>query len=82
MSRYYRVSEVAERLSVAPRQVTDWIKSGQLLAIDVSRTGHGARARYRISHDDLDAFVRQRSAPAKASTKRQRRGRLKVIRFF
>jgi excisionase family DNA binding protein len=51
--RYQTVQELAERLEVAEATVRQWIKSGELRAIDI---GKG----WRIADTDLDQFLRAR----------------------
>ena len=49
------VDEVARRLTVHPETVRNWIKSRELVAIDL-----GGRAGYRISEADLADFLQKR----------------------
>jgi excisionase family DNA binding protein len=49
------VQEVADRLSVHPDTVRQWIRNGEIGAIDL-----GGRAGYRISEADLERFMRER----------------------
>lgn len=57
--RYQTVQELAERLEVAEATVRQWIKSGQLRAIDI---GKG----WRIADADLARFLTSReTAPRK-----------------
>lgn len=57
--RYQTVQELAERLEVAEATVRQWIKSGQLRAIDI---GKG----WRIADADLSRFLTSReTAPRK-----------------
>jgi excisionase family DNA binding protein len=49
------VQEVANRLSVHPDTVRQWIRNGEIGAIDL-----GGRAGYRISEEDLERFIRER----------------------
>ena len=56
----YTVERVAEILGVHPETVRNWIKSGELPAIDL-----GGRAGYRISQRDLDAFLDKRRGTRK-----------------
>lgn len=49
--RYQTVQELAERLEVAEATVRQWIKSGELRAIDI---GKG----WRIADTDLEHFLR------------------------
>lgn len=51
----YTVDEVAAQLSVHPETVRNWIKTGQLIAINL-----GGSAGYRISEADLADFLRKR----------------------
>jgi excisionase family DNA binding protein len=51
--RYQTVQELAERLEVAEATVRQWIKSGELRAIDI---GKG----WRIADTALDQFLRAR----------------------
>ncbi len=51
----YTVEEVATQLSVHPETVRNWIKSGQLAAINL-----GGAAGYRISESDLADFLQKR----------------------
>lgn len=54
------VDEVAKLLAVHPETVRNWIKSGELAAIDL-----GGRAGYRISQSALDDFLRKRQGVRK-----------------
>jgi hypothetical protein len=47
-----RVRDVAARLLVDEHRVLAWIRSGKLLALDVS-AGDGKKARWRIRPEDL-----------------------------
>lgn len=51
--RYQTVQELAERLEVAEATVRQWIKSGELRAIDI---GKG----WRIADSDLEQFLKAR----------------------
>lgn len=51
--RYQTVQELAERLEVSEATVRQWIKSGELRAIDI---GKG----WRIANTDLEHFLRAR----------------------
>ncbi|MDP3315228.1 MAG: helix-turn-helix domain-containing protein [Devosia sp.] len=57
--RYQTVQELADRLEVAEATVRQWIKSGELRAIDI---GKG----WRIADADLERFLEAReTAPRK-----------------
>jgi excisionase family DNA binding protein len=51
--RYQTVQDIAERLDVAEATVRQWIKSGELRAIDI---GKG----WRVADTDLEQFLRAR----------------------
>jgi excisionase family DNA binding protein len=71
--RYQTVQELAERLEVAEATVRQWIKSGELRAIDI---GKG----WRIADSDLERFLKAReTAPREkdgtvASTRAEKDG--------
>ena len=52
---------------VSPEQVTAWIKSGQLRAIDLAKPG-AKRPRYRIAVEDLAAFESRHAVSGPAAT--------------
>lgn len=57
--RYQTVQELSDRLEVAEATVRQWIKSGELRAIDI---GKG----WRIADADLERFLKAReTAPRK-----------------
>ena len=56
----YTVDDIAKILAVHPETVRNWIKSGELAAIDL-----GGRAGYRISQSGLDDFLRKRQGARK-----------------
>ena len=57
--RYQTVQELADRLEVAEATVRQWIKGGELRAIDI---GKG----WRIADADLEIFLKSReTAPRK-----------------
>lgn len=51
--RYQTVQEIAERLEVAEATVRQWIRSGELRAIDI---GKG----WRVANADLERFLKTR----------------------
>jgi len=52
--------EVAKRLRVSPDKILAWIRRGELKAVNVS---NGGRPRFRISPNDLGAFLTSREVP-------------------
>lgn len=65
--RYQTVQELAERLDVAEATVRQWIKSGELRAIDI---GKG----WRIADTDLDQFLRARETAPRPDAGRPGKG--------
>lgn len=57
--RYYTVEEIADLLSVNVRTVRRWIKEKALTGVKL-----GDRAGWRITDDDLEAFLAKRRAAA------------------
>lgn len=51
----FTVQEVADQLNVHPDTVRQWIRSGELEAIDL-----GGRAGFRISESALQKFIHER----------------------
>ena len=47
------VKEVAQELRVSEKRVLNWIKSGQLTALDLGKD-------YRIYRSDLDKFIQEK----------------------
>ena len=79
---YYSPPEVAKLLRVAPEKVVNWIRRGELPAVNVATTMRG-RPRYRISEADLQAFKHRRSViPPPPKQSRRRRKVADVIEFF
>ncbi|MEX0700725.1 MAG: helix-turn-helix domain-containing protein [Planctomycetales bacterium] len=65
-THYLTPADVADILGVAPESVVAWLRSGELVGIDVSRPG-SSRPRYRISPDALAAFVAARASRREGS---------------
>ena len=73
--------KAAKRYAVGVHTVLAWIKSGELVAINV---GSGAmRPRWRIMPDAIADFERRRQAtPATKATRRRRKVDPGVIEYF
>ena len=80
-SRYLTPPQVAERFGVDPHRVLAWIRSGQLLAVNI---GDGTqRPRFRVSESDLALFLAARAARPEPRVSRIRRKKdPSVIEFF
>lgn len=57
MKPYLTPPEIAKLLRVSNAKLLGWIRRGELTAINV---GNCHRPRFRISPDDLDAFLKSR----------------------
>ncbi len=51
--RLLTVAQVADRMQVHPETVRSWIRTGELVAIDIGNE-------YRISLDDFNDFLQRR----------------------
>lgn len=61
LDRYQTVHELAERLEVSEATVRQWIKSGDLRAIDI---GKG----WRIANTDLEYFLKARETSPRSNS--------------
>ena len=52
------VKEVAQEMRVSEKRVTNWIKSGELVALNLGKD-------YRIYRSDLDAFIQKKRTDKK-----------------
>src|SRR5947208_1026281 len=74
--------EIAARLGVSPDKILAWLRSGELVGVNVA-TRAGGRPRWRVSLADLADFERHRAAvTAPAPTPRRRGASGDVIEFF
>jgi excisionase family DNA binding protein len=73
---YLTATEAARLLRVRESKVLAWLRSGELPGADVSERPGQGRARWRISRDDLNEFLRRRQlTPAAKPTKRRPRAK-------
>lgn len=81
-AKYFTPPEVARQLGVKPSKIIGFITREELRAIDVSERG-SKRPRWRVSPDDLKAFLASRSnqKPA-APVARRRRARAPLVDYF
>jgi excisionase family DNA binding protein len=80
--RKHTVPTVARELGVANRKVLDWIKSGELRAVNLARSADG-RPRYAIDVEDLARFEESRAVvPNVGATPRLRRRAAAGVKEF
>jgi hypothetical protein len=75
------VADLARRWRKGEDQIRGWIKSGELLALNVASTLSG-KPRYVVTPEALAAFEQRRlvTPPAPKPTKRRKRG--EIIDFY
>jgi len=73
---------VGKIYGVSPERVIGWIRTGELVAIDVSSKPGVGRPRYRIDVLDLAAFDAARQVVSVVKPTRRRRKDDTVIQFF
>lgn len=80
----HSVDDVARRYAVGQKTVLEWIRAGDLLAVDVSRSTRAKKKRLRITAAALEAFEAARTtAPApQAVTRRRSQANDGVIQFY
>lgn len=80
-SSWFKPAELAERLNVTTRTVLEWIRSGELFALQLGVGLKSKKPRYRISEDALEAFLQGRQpVPKRLRRKLARPGR--VAEFY
>jgi excisionase family DNA binding protein len=79
----YSIKQVAERFGVSIKTVLLWIKSGELRAVNCSRSLASKKPRYRVSQESLTEFELLRQAPTASTTRRRKRKQPNdVIQFY
>lgn len=74
----HSVDDIANLLDVHARTVQQWVATGELKAVNVSRNRQSKKPRLRITQCDLDAFLTSRSVNS-AKPKRTRKAMRKTI---
>lgn len=58
----YTLSEVAEMLKITRQKVHAWVKQPNgLRAVNVATDANGERPRYRVTHTELERFLKSRT---------------------
>jgi excisionase family DNA binding protein len=71
----FTVNQIADKLQVHRDTVVNWIRKGELLAINIAMSG---KPRYRITQEALDGFVLRRRAVDGPPPARERRRKTKL----
>jgi hypothetical protein len=81
--QYLTPPEIGRCLHVKAAKVIGWIRRGELVGIDVAERG-AKRPRWRVAHDDLQAFLALRSTHQKpaAPVVRRRRVQAPFVDYF
>jgi hypothetical protein len=77
----YGIKDLCERFAVGEHTVLNWIRRGELRAIDVSRK-QGGRPRWRITQEALTAFEFGRTPTPPPPRVRRRKRPAEVIQFY
>lgn len=79
-SRWQTPPQLAEALAVSPETIINWIRSGELAAVNV---GSGAkRPRYRIPPEAVEAWQRRRAVVPPPKPARRKRQATSYTKFF
>jgi hypothetical protein len=74
--------QISRRYGVATKKVIDWIRSGELVALNLANR-NCSRPRYSVTPEALEAFERSRLVvPDAEPTPRLRRQSLQIKRHF
>jgi excisionase family DNA binding protein len=82
-AEFFTPPQLAKRLGVDSDKVLRWIRSGQLVAVDMVTT-QGGRPRYRISLEEVLAFEKRRtvSKPPSPSPRKKPPKQDGIIEFY
>jgi hypothetical protein len=72
---------MAEAWGISTAKVLDWIRAGELRAVNAA-TNVGGRPRFLIDELDIKAFEARRAVVPPPVTRRKRRSSESVIEFF
>jgi excisionase family DNA binding protein len=78
---YLTPPEIARRYRVKPSKVVRWIKSGELVGVDVADRG-SKRPRFRVSPEALEKFLAARSTRKPEQVARRRRTPEPLVDYF
>ena len=79
---YSTPPKLAKQLGIHPAKVMGWIARGELRAVNIADRAGGGRARWRISPDALDEFLRKRESTPPVKAARQSRPAVKQYKYI
>ena len=82
MSNTLSVRDVCERYGVTEHTVLQWIKSGELRAVNVGRSPGSKKPRWRITAEALAQFELGRETTAPPAKTRRPKRKANVIEFY
>lgn len=78
----YTVQDLCVRYSVTVHTVLSWIRSGELVAVNVGRNLRAKKPRWRITQEALDAFELARTPTPPPPRALRRKRQRSVIEFY
>lgn len=82
MRSTHTVHELCERYGVSEHTVLQWIRSGELRAVNVGRRPGTKKPRWRITREALEAFELARTPTPSPPRVRRRKRLAEVIKFY
>jgi transposase len=79
----YTVHDIQKRYGVRVHTVLQWIRAGELRAVNVARKVGARRPRWRVSQEAVEAFEQLRSStPPPPRARRRKEGPADIIKFY
>ena len=79
----YSPPALGKLYGITPEKIIAWIRSGELLALDVTASPGNTKPRYRVRGSDWEAFLKRREVcPRPEQPTRQRRKKQSTVTEF
>jgi excisionase family DNA binding protein len=79
----FSVRDICKRFAVGEHTVLEWIRHGELRAVNVGRSPGAKKPRWRITAEALAAFEQARTpTPPPPRVRRRKRAAAGVIEFY
>jgi excisionase family DNA binding protein len=72
---------LAKKLRVHPDKIAQWIRTGELVAVNIATTPNG-RPRYKIREEEVERFLESRSTKPPAPKPKRRRRATTQKKYF